>query len=118
MSLTTRTRRSGGVTIVDIDGRILGEEIAQLRNLVCELLSEGHRKILFNLRGVNYVDTSGVGYLVSACTHVRKKGGEMKLLNLTKNVNDVMKTTNLCSVFDIANDEAEGVKSFGCSDTS
>jgi anti-sigma B factor antagonist len=84
MSLTTRARHSGGVTIVDIDGRILGEEIAQLRNLVCELLSKGQTKILFNLGGVHYIDTSGVGYLVGACTHVRKKGGELKLLNLTR----------------------------------
>jgi anti-sigma B factor antagonist len=115
MSLTTRARHSGGVTIVDIDGRILGEDIAELRNLVCELLSKGQSKILFNLGGVHYIDTSGVGYLVGACTHVRKKGGELKLVNLTKNVNDVIKTTNLYTVFDITDDEAEGVKSFGCS---
>jgi len=76
MNMTTSTRQVGGVTIVDISGQIvLGEESAAVRNLVCDLLSKGHKKILFNLGDVNYIDSSGLGHLVSAFTSVRKQGG-------------------------------------------
>ena len=114
MSMTTSTRQVGGVTIVDISGRIvLGEESAALRNLVRDLLSEGHKKILFNLGDVTYIDSSGLGSLVSAFTSVRKQDGELKLLNLANKVQDVMQITKLYTVFDVMHDEAEGVKSFG-----
>jgi anti-sigma B factor antagonist len=114
MHMTTSTREVGGVTIVDISGRIvLGEESAALRDLVCDVLSKGHKKILFNLGDVNYIDSSGLGHLVSAFTSVRKQGGELKLLNLSKNVHNVMQITKLYTVFDIMDDEAVAVKSFG-----
>jgi len=114
MDMTTGTRELGGVTIVDISGRIqLGEESAALRDLVCDLLSKGHKKILFNLGDVNYIDSSGLGSLVGAFTSVRKQGGELKLLNLTKNVHNVMQMTRLYTVFDIMDNEAVAVKSFG-----
>jgi anti-sigma B factor antagonist len=114
MSMTTSTRQVGGVTIVDMRGRIvLGEESAALRELVCDLLSKGHKKILLNLRDVNYIDSSGLGNLVSAFTSVRKQEGELKLLNLTNKVHDVMQITRLYTVFDILEDEALAVKSFG-----
>jgi anti-sigma B factor antagonist len=114
MNMTTSTRQVGDVTIVDISGRIvLGEESAALRNLVCDLLSKGHKKILFNLDDVNYIDSSGLGHLVSAFTSVRKQEGELKLLNLTKRVHDVMQITKLYTVFDIMDDEAVAVTSFG-----
>ncbi|HET8924683.1 MAG TPA: STAS domain-containing protein [Candidatus Acidoferrum sp.] len=110
--MTTSTREVGGVTIVDISGRIvLGEESAALRDLVCDLLSKGQKKILFNLGDVSYIDSAGLGYLVSAFTSVRKQGGELKLLNLTNKVHDVMQITRLYTVFDIM--QAEAVKSFG-----
>ena len=113
MDMTTSTRQAGGVTIVDIHGRIvLGEESAALRELVCDLLSKGHKKILFNLGDVNYIDSSGLGHLVSAFTSVRKQGGELKLLNLTNKVNDLMQITRLYTVFDILDDEAVAVASF------
>ena len=113
MNMTTSTRQVGGVTIVDISGRIvLGEESAALRDVVCDLLSKGHKKILFNLGDVHYIDSAGLGSLVSAFTSVRKQGGELKLLNLTNKVHDVMQITKLYTVFDIMNDEAVGVKSF------
>ena len=113
MQMTTSTRQVGGVTIVDISGRIvLGEESAALRVLVCDLLSKGHKKILLNLGDVNYIDSSGLGHLVSAFTSVRKQEGELKLLNLTNKVHDVMQITKLYTVFDIVNDEAVGVRSF------
>ncbi len=113
MNMTTSTRQVGGVSIVDISGRIvLGEESAALRDLVCDLLSKGHKKILFNLGEVNYIDSSGLGHLVSAFTSVRKREGELKLLNLTNKVHNVMQITRLYTVFDILDDEAAAVKSF------
>jgi len=113
MNMTIITRQAGDVAIVDISGRIvLGEESAALRNLVCDLTSKGHKKILFNLGDVSYIDSSGLGHLVSAFTSVRKQGGELKLLNLTKKVHDVMQITKLYTVFDIMDDEAAAVRSF------
>ena len=113
MHMTTSTRQIGGVTIVDISGRIvLGEESAALRQLVCDLLGKGHKNILFNLGDVNYIDSSGLGSLVGSFTSVRKQGGELKLLNLTNKVQDLMQITRLYTVFDILDDEAVAVKSF------
>jgi len=114
MSMTTNTRQVGAVTIVDISGRIvLGEESAALRQLVCDLLSEGHKNILFNLGDVHYIDSAGLGSLVSAAASVRKQGGELKLLNVSDKVTYVMQITKLYAVFDIVKDEETGVKSFG-----
>jgi len=113
-NMTTSIRQVGGVTIADISGRIvLGEESAALRELVGDLLSKGHKKILLNLGNVTYIDSTGLGSLVSAFTSVRKQGGELKLLNLTNKVEDVMQITKLYTVFDVMDDEAVGVKSFG-----
>ena len=113
MNMTTDIRKLGGVTIVDISGRIeLGEESAALRDLVRDLLSKGQKQILFNLGDVNYIDSSGLGHLVSAFTSVRKQQGELKLLNLTNKVHDLMQITRLYTVFDIMDDEAVAVKSF------
>lgn len=119
MNCVTSTRQVGAVVIVDISGRIvLGEESAALRNLVCELLSQGHNKILFNLSDVNYIDSSGLGSLVGSFTSVRKQGGDLKLLNLTNKVHDLMQITRLYTVFDIMDDEAAAVKSFSQSATA
>jgi len=113
MHMITSTRQVGGVTIVDISGRIvLGEESAALRELVCDLLSKGHKNILFNLGDVNYIDSAGLGNLVGAFTRVRKQGGELKLLNLTKKVHDLMQITRLYTVFHTLDDEVVAVKSF------
>jgi len=119
MHMTANTRQAGSVTIVDISGRIvLGEESAALRQLVCDLLNKGHKNILFNLADVNYIDSSGLGNLVGAFTSVRKQGGELKLLNLTNKVQDLMQITRLYTVFDILDDEAVAVKSFAHSATA
>src|SRR5438132_13670331 len=107
MNMTTSTREVGGVTIVDISGRIvLGEESAALRNLVRELLNKGHKKVLFNLGDVDYIDSSGLVHLVSAYTRVQTQGGQLMLLNLTKRVEDVMKIPRLYPALDIMNDDA------------
>jgi anti-sigma B factor antagonist len=113
MKMTKSTRQAGSVMIVDISGRIeLGEESAALRDMVCDLLSKGQKQILLNLGDVHYIDSSGLGTLVSAFTSVRKQGGELKLVNLTNKVSDLMQITKLYTVFDITNDEAAAVRSF------
>ena len=113
MKMTASTRLVGGVTIVDLTGRIvLGEGSAGLRDLLRDLVSEGNKKILLNLRNVNYIDSSGLGELVSAFTSMRSQGGELKLLNLTKRVRALLQITKLLTVFDITDDEATSVKSF------
>lgn len=114
MNMTTSIRQVGGVAIVDISGRIvLGEESAALRELVHDLLSKGHRKILFNLGDVNCIDSSGLGQLVGAFTSVQKQGGELKMFNLSNTVHNVMQMTRLYTVFDIMDNEVVAVKSFG-----
>jgi anti-sigma B factor antagonist len=114
MKMTTSTRQVGSVTIVDISGRIeLGQESAAVRDMVADLLSQGHKHILLNLGAVDYIDSAGLGSLVAAFASVRKQGGDLKLLNLTSKVIDVMQITRLYTVFDVATDEATAVKSFG-----
>jgi anti-sigma B factor antagonist len=114
MRMTTSNRQIGLVTVVDISGRIeLGEESAALRDLIRDLLKEGHKWILLNLGNVHYMDSTALGTLVSAFASVRKQEGQLKLLNLTDKVSDLMQITKLYTVFDIMNDEVEAVESFG-----
>ena len=113
MSMKISNRQVDGVSIVDCSGRItLGEGSVTLRDTVRELLSKGRKKILLNLGEVNYIDSSGIGELVSAFTTVRNQGGELKLLNLTKKVHDLLQITKLYTVFDVKDDEAAAVKSY------
>jgi anti-sigma B factor antagonist len=113
MSLKIDSREVSHVTILHIHGRIvLGDEIGELRDAVRNLLAHGKKKIILNLAHVDYLDSSGVGELVSCFTTVRNAGGELKLLNLTQKVRDVLHVTKLYTVFDIKNDEFTAVKSF------
>ena len=113
MTMKSSTRQIDGVTIVDLSGRItLGEGSVILRDTVRELMGKGSKKILLNLGDVNYIDSSGIGELVSAFTSVRNQGGELKLLNLTKKVHDLLQITKLYTVFDVKDDETTAVKSF------
>ena len=113
MSMKISTRQVDGVTILDLSGRItLGEGSVQLRDAVRDLLAKGQKQILLNLADVNYIDSSGIGELVSAFTTVRNQGGELKLLKLTKKVHDLLQITKLYTVFDIKDDEAEAIGSF------
>jgi anti-sigma B factor antagonist len=106
-------RQVGGVTIVDLSGRItLGEGSVVLRDTVRDLVSKGKNKILLNLADVTYIDSSGIGELVSAFTTVRNQSGELKLLKLTKKVHDLLQITKLYTVFDIKDDEATAVQAF------
>ena len=113
MSMKATTRQIDSVTVVDISGRItLGEGCAQLRELIRDQLGKGHKQILLNLADVTYIDSSGIGELVSGYTGVAKQGGSLKLLNLTKKVHDLLQITKLYTVFDIHDDEAKGIASF------
>jgi anti-sigma B factor antagonist len=113
MPLKIDAREVGHVTILDVHGRIvLGDEIHLLREAVHGLIGEGKKKIILNLAEVDYLDSSGVGELVGSFTTVRNAGGELKLLNLTQKVQDVLHVTKLYTVFDIKDDEFTAVKSF------
>ena len=113
MNMTIATRQIDGVTIVDISGQIVfGDESSALRALVCDLLGEGHRKILLNLADVDYIDSSGLGHLVSAVASVRKVKGDLKLLKLTNKVHDVLQITKLHTIIDIMDNEAAAIESF------
>ena len=113
MSMKTNTRQVDGVTIVDLSGRItLGEGSVVLRDVVRDLVGKGNKRILLNLGDVNYIDSSGIGELVSAFTSVRNQGGELKLLNLTKKVHDLLQITKLYTVFDVKDDETAAISSF------
>ena len=113
MTMKTSTRQVDGITIVDLSGRItLGEGSVVLRDLVRDLLGKGNKRILLNLGDVTYIDSSGIGELVSAYTTVRNGGGELKLLNLTKKVHDLLQITKLYTVFDIKDDETTAIQSF------
>jgi anti-sigma B factor antagonist len=114
MNLTMNTRWAGDVTIVDLNGRIaLGEESAALRELITKLLADNRKKILLNMADVSYIDSSGLGVLVSGFTTVKRAGGDLKLLKLSDKVSDLMEITRLYTVFDIEDDEAQAVAAFG-----
>ncbi|MBV9074695.1 MAG: STAS domain-containing protein [Acidobacteria bacterium] len=113
MTMKASSRRVDGVTILDLSGRItLGEGSVVLRDQIRDLLGKGEKKLLLNLGDVTYIDSSGIGELVSAFTTVRNQGGELKLLNLTKKVHDLLQITKLYTVFDVKDDEASAVKAF------
>ncbi|HEY6274399.1 MAG TPA: STAS domain-containing protein [Terriglobales bacterium] len=113
MTMKANNRQVSGVTVVDMSGRItLGEGSVVLREAVKDLLAKGQKKILLNLGDVTYIDSSGIGELVSAFTSVRNQGGELKLLKLTKKVHDLLQITKLYTVFDIKDDEAAAIQSY------
>jgi len=112
-ALYATTREVGAITLVDLSGRIsLGEGSALLRKTIRDLLDGGRKRIILNLGDVNYIDSSGIGELVSGFTAVRSREGELKLLNLTKKVHDLLQITKLFTVFDVYSDEPTAVRSF------
>ena len=113
MSVKLSTRQVGDVTVVDVAGRItLGEGSSALRDSLRDMVGKGHKKILLNLGDVSYIDSSGIGELVSGFTTVTNQGGQLKLLNLTKRVKDLLQITKLYTVFDVHESEATAVQSF------
>ena len=113
MAMKVSVRQVNDITVIDLVGQIkLGEGSSVLRDTVKDLLAKGQKKILLNLGDVNYIDSSGVGELVSAFTSVRNQGGEMKLLHLTKRVRDLLQITKLYTVFEVMDDEAAAIAAF------
>jgi len=111
--MTIETRTVNDVTILDIHGKItIGEGSAEIRNKVRDLLQAGRKKILLNLGDVSYVDSSGIGELVSSYTTVTNQGGDLKLLNLTKKLRELLAITKLLTVFDTFDDEDKAVASY------
>ncbi|MFQ5738957.1 MAG: STAS domain-containing protein [Acidobacteriota bacterium] len=107
------TEQANGVTVLTIDGKItIGEGSAEVRKTVRELLQAGKKNILLDLGNVSYVDSSGIGELVSSFTTVTNQGGQLKLLNLTKKLQELLAITKLLTVFDCYEDEKDALASF------
>jgi anti-sigma B factor antagonist len=113
MLLQATHRYAGQVTVVELSGRItLGDGSALLRKTIRGLLEDQRRKILLNLADVDYIDSSGIGELVSGFTAVKNQSGDLKLLHLTKKVHDLLQITKLYTVFDVFSDEGAAIRSF------
>ena len=113
MSVKLTIRQVGDVTVIDAAGRItLGEGASTFRDEIKNLAAKGNQKLLLNLGDVSYIDSSGIGELVSGFTTVTNSGGALKLLNLNKRVKDLLQITKLYTVFDVHEDEAGAIRSF------
>ena len=111
--LNINERQAGDVTVLDMSGKItIGEGSVSLRTAIRRLLEEGKKRILLNLAGVSYIDSSGIGELVSSYTAINKEEGQLKLLNLTQKLQDLLTITKLLTVFDVYESEAEALNSF------
>jgi len=112
MSLIIKTRKVDGVSVLDLSGKLtIGEPVMQLRDALRAHVASGETRILVNLADVTYVDSSGLGELVSSYTTVRNKGGDVKLLKLTAKIKDLLQMTKLLTVFEVYDDEAKAVAS-------
>jgi anti-sigma B factor antagonist len=113
VTMKSSTRQVDGVTIVDLSGHLtLDEGSTKLRDTIKQIAGEGRKQVLLNLGEVQYIDSSGIGELVSAFTNIRSQGGDLKLLNLTRKVHDLIQVTKLHKVFDIRDDEAAAIQAF------
>jgi len=113
VSVKLTVRQVGDVSVVDAVGRLtLGEGSSLFRDTIRGLVAQGNKKIVLNLGEVSYIDSSGIGELVSAFTTVTNQGGRLKLLNLTKRVHDLLQITKLYTVFDVYDREATAIASF------
>jgi anti-sigma B factor antagonist len=107
-------RTVGDVTIVDLNGKMtLGEGDELLRDKVNSLIQQGQKKIILNLSDVPYIDSAGLGEVVRTYTTVSRQGGSLKLLNLTKRIQDLLAITKLLTVFETFENEQDAIKSFG-----
>jgi anti-sigma B factor antagonist len=113
MAMKITRREVDGVTVLDLNGRItLGDGEVVLRETIQDLAKEGDKRILLNLGNVPYIDSTGLGELVRAYTTMRKRGAEIKLLNLTKRIHDLLDLTKLYTVFDVYEDETSAIRAF------
>jgi anti-sigma B factor antagonist len=111
--LDIRERQAGDVTVLDMNGKVtIGEGSVALRSAIRRLLEEGKKKILLNLAGVGYIDSSGIGELVSSYTAINKENGQLKLLNLTQKLQDLLAITKLLTVFDVYENESDALNSY------
>jgi len=111
--LNISERQAGDVTVLDLSGKItIGEGSVSLRSAIRRLIEEGKKKILLNLAQVSYVDSSGIGELVSSYTTIGRENGQLKLLNLTQKIQDLLAITKLLTVFDVYEDEQTALNSF------
>ena len=111
--LNISERQVGDVTVLDMDGKItIGEGSVALRTAIRRLLEEGKKKILLNLAKVGYIDSSGIGELVSSFTAIGKEDGQLKLLNLTQKLQDLLTITKLLTVFDVYESDQDALGSF------
>lgn len=111
--LNISERQAGDVTILDLEGRVtIGEGSVTLRNTIRQALADGKKKIILNLAGVGYVDSSGIGEIVSSYTTVSKEGGTLKLLNLQQKIQDLLAITKLLTVFEVFENEGDAVGSY------
>src|SRR5881628_3632813 len=111
--LSIRERQAGDVTVLDMSGKItIGEGSIALRSAIRRLLEEGKKKILLNLAVVGYIDSSGIGELVSSYTTINKAEGQLKLLSLTQKLQDLLTITKLLTVFDVYDNEGEALASY------
>jgi anti-sigma B factor antagonist len=102
-----------GVSVLDLSGKIvLGEGDLQVKDRIKDLLADGQRKVLLNLGDVSYIDSAGLGALISCYTTAKREGGQMKLVNLTKRVQDLLTITKLITVFETYDSEKEALESF------
>ena len=112
--LNINERQAGDVTVLDMSGKItIGEGSVALRTAIRRLLEEGKKRILLNLAGVSYIDSSGIGELVSSYTAIGKDGGQLKLLNLTQKLQDLLTITKLLTVFDVSDSRQQAVQELG-----
>lgn len=113
MSVKLTARQVGDVTVIDASGRItLGEGASNFRDSIRDMVTQGHKKILLNLGDVSYIDSSGIGELVSGFTTVTNADGSLKLAGLNKRVKDLLQITKLYTVFEVFDDEATALRSF------
>ena len=113
MGFSVTARESKGATVIDASGSLtLGAGGTALRDLLHVLLNQGQKKLVLNLGGVYFIDSFGVGELVRGYATVRKQGGELKLVNVTKKVHDLLQLTRLHTIFEIHPDEHTALSAF------
>ncbi|HTG16022.1 MAG TPA: STAS domain-containing protein [Blastocatellia bacterium] len=108
-----KERVVSGVSVLDLSGKIvLGEGDGQIRDRIKDLLADGQKRILLNLGDVNYIDSAGLGALISSYTTTKRQGGQLKLVNLTKRIQDLLAITKLITVFETYDNEGQALASF------
>ncbi len=113
MSVKLTSRQVGDVTVIDAAGRVtLGEGASAFRDAIRNFTAQGNKKLLLNLADVSYIDSSGIGEMVSGFTTITNSGGQLKLVGLSKRIKDLLQITKLYTVFEVYDDEAEAVRSF------